>query len=87
MSGRSVADALGAQEVAERVVAVGGAGAEEDEVEQALEAAGVAQAGEQFGEVARERLGGGAERLQAGEQRLDRDERRPGLRWRSCRGS
>ena len=31
---------FGAQEVSERVVAVGRAGAEEDEVEQALEAAG-----------------------------------------------
>ena len=39
------------------VVAVGGAGAEEDEVEDPLEPAAVAQAGEQFRRVERERAG------------------------------
>ena len=64
--------------MAERVIAVARARAKEDEVQQALHPAGVAQAGEQFGEVAGKRLAGGAEVLDPGQERLQRGERGAG---------
>ncbi len=63
----------------ERVVAVAGAGAEEDEVHEALEPARFLQAGEQLREVFREGLAGRPERFQLREQLSCADQRRAGL--------
>src|ERR1700722_4870121 len=76
VEGTELPDAVGTDEVAERVVAVGVVGAEEDQVEQPLEPPGRAHTGEQDREVAREWRGGLAERFEATQQWLCRDEPR-----------
>src|SRR3954451_7155716 len=62
-------DEDGAQVVADRVVAVGAGALVEDEVQQALDAAGVQEVLQQAGEVLRQRLRVGGERAQVADQR------------------